>query len=201
MQRIILRHFHIFMLLVLAGTVLAGCTTVRESNPARTATEQLLISTAAERAARQLEFGVPPATRVYVDAANFDGTDAKYAVAAIREEVLREGLHLTNDRSSAEAVIEIRAGVLSIDQREFLVGIPEFDVPVPLTGDLGIPELALYKNDLRQGVAKFSSAAYETGNGRLIAVSAPPAQSAFEEETSLLFFITWRADNLNRPRR
>jgi hypothetical protein len=176
-----------------------ACLSMRESHPERTATEQLLISHAAEKAAAALDFGVAPGTRVFVEAANFEGVDAKYAIAAIRAAALRQDLALADDKGQAAAIIEIRAGALSIDQRDMLVGIPDFDVPIPLAGDLGIPEIALYKNDKAQGVAKFSAATYGARDGKLIAISTPPARSAFAEQTVLLFFISWSDDDLDRP--
>src|SRR5215468_8390535 len=59
---------------------LAGCSTARESEPARTATEELLISTAVDRALDGLQLKIPEGTKLWVDAANFDGYDQKYAV-------------------------------------------------------------------------------------------------------------------------
>lgn len=187
------------LLFTLPLLLLAGCTSTRDSHPERTATEQLLISHAADKAARSLDFGVAPGTKVFVEAANFEGVDAKYAIAAIREQALRQDLALTDEKGEAEAIVEIRAGALSIDQRDTLVGIPKFDVPIPLAGDLGIPEIALYKNDMSQGVAKFAAASYGAKDGKLIAVSTPAATSAYEEETVLLFFLNWSDDNLDRP--
>ncbi len=70
----------VLCLLVLA---MAGCTTTRESNPPRTATEQLLISAAVDRAVAGLHLDIPKGARVYVDASNFEGYDSKYAVGSI----------------------------------------------------------------------------------------------------------------------
>ena len=46
---------------------LAGCTTQRATSPQRTATEELLISTAADRAAEKLADGIPTNIKVYLD--------------------------------------------------------------------------------------------------------------------------------------
>jgi hypothetical protein len=184
----------------LAVLALSGCTTTRSSDPERTATEQLLISTAADKQARSLDFGVPVGKRVFIEAANFEGYDAKYAIAAIREQALLKGLRLTDEKKDAECIIEIRAGALSIDQRDMLVGVPKFDLPIPLAGGaFTFPEIALYKRDTQQGVAKFSTSAYDAKDGRLIATASPAADSSYQKETVLLFFISWSEDNLNRP--
>ena len=57
---------------VLAFLVVVGCGFVRESYPARTATEQLLISTAADRAIGELSVADCKGKKVFIDAANLD---------------------------------------------------------------------------------------------------------------------------------
>lgn len=111
---------------------LAGCTTARETNPARTATEQLLVSTAADHAADRLELGLPKDTKVFLDAQYFEGTDQKYAISTIRDQLLKQGDRLVADKGNADAIVEIRAGALSVDQDTTLLGIPSFDIPIPL---------------------------------------------------------------------
>jgi len=44
---------------LLCAGLMAGCTTARSTAPLRTASEQLLISAAADRAAAQLSLGIP----------------------------------------------------------------------------------------------------------------------------------------------
>ena len=180
--------------------LLGSCTTMRDSKPDRTATEQLLISTAAEKQAQSIDFGVPAGKKVFVEPANFKGYDAEYAIAAIREQALRQGLHLVQEKKDAECIIEIRAGALSIDQQDMLIGIPSFELPVPLAGGaFEFPEIALFKRGTEQGIAKFSAAAYDAKEGALIATAAPPASASYQKETVLLFFISWSEDDLNRP--
>ncbi|MDY0874131.1 DUF6655 family protein [Dongia rigui] len=188
------------LVLLFAMPALAACTSMRNTEPARTATEQLLLSTAAEAQAQSLDFGVPAGKKVFVEPANFEGYDAKYAVAAIREQALRKGLHLVQEKKDAECIIEIRAGALSADQKKLLVGIPSFDLPVPLAGGaFTFPEIAFYKRQTDMGVAKFSAAAYDAKEGTLIATASPAPSASYTKETVLLFFISWSDDNLNRP--
>src|SRR5882757_9584189 len=80
-----------YTVLTFSLLMLSACTTTLTSNPARTATEELLISTAAERAASHIVLQIPPETVVFIDNSNFEGTDSKYAIAAIRNSFLRQG--------------------------------------------------------------------------------------------------------------
>src|SRR5882672_10809617 len=100
-------------LLVLAAAV-AGCSSIKDSAPSRTATEQLLISNAADHAADTLARTLRVKGLAFVDTANFDAIDGKYAVSAIRAALLRHGVRLTDDRKAADSIVEIRAGALSI---------------------------------------------------------------------------------------
>src|SRR5215472_1596538 len=63
--------------------LLTACNLTRESNPPRAATEELLISTAVDRAVEGLKLDIPKDTSVYLDTSDFEGTDSKYAVSDI----------------------------------------------------------------------------------------------------------------------
>jgi hypothetical protein len=180
---------------MLFAFLVEGCTTTRETNPARSATEQLLISTAADNAAARLSLQIPPQTKVFVDASDFEGTDSKYAIGAIRERIIKQGAQLVDSKGSADMVVEIRSGALSVDQEQTLVGLPHFQVPIPLAGGLGIPEIALFKKAERRGVAKFAATAYDTHDGK---VETTGTQFGFSHDTDwvLLFFFSWSTDDL-----
>ena len=72
-----------------------------------------------------LEIHVPAGTRAFVDSQYFDGTDAKYAIGAIRDRLLRSGVNLVGDKKDADMVIEARSGAQSIDKTSFLIGVPK----------------------------------------------------------------------------
>lgn len=184
----------ILAVLCLAVT-LAACSTRRESNPQRTATEQLLMSAAADRAAERVKLDIPPDAKVFVDAANFEGVDSKYAIAALRERLLRLGAGLAPDRDRADVVVEIRSGALSIDEKKILVGIPQFDVPIPLAGAVGVPEIALFKKSERKGVAKFAGVGYGAKDGKLTGASDPQYGYARETRWVFLLFFSWETSD------
>lgn len=182
-------------LLVLLG----ACTRIRESAPQRTATEQLLISAAADRAAQRLAEGIPGDTAVYLDAMNFEATDGKYAIATIRDSLLRRGARLVADRDTADMVVEVRSGALSIDDSSSLIGIPSIDVPIPLTGSVGLPEIALFKRERKQGVAKFAATGYDAKTGKLMASSGPEYGLSQKTEYVALLFFSWSTNDVKPP--
>jgi hypothetical protein len=183
--------------LALLLLALAGCTATRQTSPQRTATEELLISTAADRAAAGVDLALPAGSKVFVDAANVEGLDSKYAVAAMRDRILRQGGRLVADRGAADVVVELRSGALSIDEESFLIGIPSIDIPVPLAGSPAkTPEIALFKRAQQQGVAKFAAIGYSAKDGTLIAASDPQYGFAHRRHYVLLLVIGWTTNDL-----
>lgn len=177
-------------MLVALALLLAACTTERQTEPQRTATEEMLISSAADRAVGELKLDVRGKT-VFVDASNYKGLDAEYTVAAVRAQMLRNGARLAADRKTADLVIEMRNGGQSIDQKEFLIGMPSFDVPIPLAGSFTFPKIALYDRAEDIGVSKLTVADYGGSNGAVIGSSGPVYGFAHDRRYKILIFIGW----------
>src|SRR5258707_7931754 len=116
-------------LVLLGAALLAGCTTPRSTAPLRSASEQLLLSAAADRAAAKVSRGILKGTRVFVDPRYFQGYDDGYAIAAVRAQILKSGLMVVDDRTQAEAVVMVSSGALSTDQKSLLIGVPQLTVP------------------------------------------------------------------------
>jgi len=175
---------------------LAGCSTARDTQPPRSATEQLLISTAADRAAAQLTVKLKPGAKVFIDSTGFEGYDSKYAIGAITEQALQHGARLMPDRKGADVVIAIRAGALSINENDDLVGLPALSVPIPLAGTLSTPEMALYAKHQYQGLAKFAATAYDASTGEIVATTGPTYGFSHRTHWVVLFLISWNTDDL-----
>ncbi|MGD7034913.1 DUF6655 family protein [Methylotuvimicrobium buryatense] len=177
---------------------LTGCSTVRESLPARTATEQLLLSTAADHAAQKLAIDLPKHHKIFLDTQYFDtvSTDAKYAIGAIKNQLLTLGYPVVRDRKEADSIIEIRLGALSINQHKSRwLGLPDLNVPIPLTGTIPIPEIVLLGNNKLEGIAKIGLSVYDAKEGTLESVIEPSyGFSRFVEWTVLL--ISWTDSDL-----
>ncbi|HEY9234733.1 MULTISPECIES: DUF6655 family protein [Phenylobacterium] len=178
---------------LLAGAfLLSGCATPVETRPGRTATEQLLVSHAAERAAKQLTLPIPAGASVFLDTANFRGEGADYAQSAIREGLVSRGARLSPTREGADIIVEIRMGVLSIDQISRVLGIPSIQVPIsPQWTVVTIPELSIYSRNDRSGVAEFSAFAYERKSGKPIAVEVRASGTTTMRSHKLMMVLPW----------
>ena len=183
-----------------ASLFISACTTERSSVPLRTATEELLISTAADRAASAISLSIPKDTKVYIDRQYFQGTDDGYALNAIRTQFLKQGLDVVDDRSQAQAIVNVSSGALSTDEKSLLIGIPALQVPaLPVGTSVSVPEIALFKTAQDKGVAKFVATGYDAKTGKLIATSDPQYGFSHQTNHTIFLFFSWRTGDLVPP--
>lgn len=179
-----------------AAVLLAGCTSVRTTSAARSSQELLLISTAADRAADALAAQVPSNITAFLDLSGFAAQDAAYGQAAIQDALLRHGVRLVADRAKADAIILPRAGDLSTDERQTFFGIPALPTPVTATTGTTLPALSLYRESDAKGIAKFAATVYDPKTGKLIVSTDPAYGFSRENEGVVLFFISWRKNDM-----
>lgn len=165
---------------------LSACSTAKETLPERSATEQLLLSTAADKAVAKLEMPLPKGAKVYLDESRFEAYDRGYVLAALRARLLREGGALVAKRDEAELILEARAGALSINDSDDLLGIPSFQVPVPLAGVFETPQLALYKRSEQVGVAKLGLSGYWRESGEMLFAGSPAYGLAWHDRYAVV---------------
>ncbi|RLS35014.1 MAG: hypothetical protein DWH79_02950 [Planctomycetota bacterium] len=152
--------------LALLLSVLVGCGTTRMSDSKRTATEQLLVSQAIDRAVMRIDVRPLAGRSVFLDTAFLDDVDdGKYLTSTLRQQLMASGCRLAKDRDTAEVVVEARAGAIGTDRSSVLLGIPATNFSVK-GSETSTPELVLAKRSEQRGVAKLSVYAYERESGR-----------------------------------
>ncbi len=172
--------------------VLAACASTSETYPSRTATEQLLVARAADRAVEGLTLPIPKGTRVFVDDAWFRAENAPYAVSAIRAALSEAGYFLAGSKAESEAVLELRAGALSLEQMRRVFGIPEMRIPINDTFNVvSVPELSVYSRRDRVGVAEFSAFLYEPKTGAPLGAVMPMTGEFRIRSHKLLMIVAW----------
>lgn len=176
--------------------LLTGCAQSTVTNPARSATEQLLLSTAADRAIQKISFHEFTGKRVYCDTSYFESYDSRYVLGAVRDALSRAGALLESEAGKSEITVELRSGAFSIDGSDSLLGIPKSGIPVPLAGAVDIPELALYKASRQNSVAKFAILAYASETHTNIYSSGPRIGEAYNHYYKILGFIRWTRTDL-----
>jgi hypothetical protein len=183
------------------AAALCGCHTVRESTPPRTATEQLLLSTAADNALAGQRFSWLAGKKTFVEDKYFEGYDKGYAIGLLRERFAASGALLVKAEDKAEVVVEIRSGVLSMDNSERLVGVPAMTVPIPLAGPVTTPEVAFYRCKRSDSVVKIALFAYERPSGHYLQTVKPMLGRAQLRLYKALVFSWQKTDvpELSRP--
>ena len=178
--------------LTAVAAVLSACASTTESNIGRTATEQLLLARAADRAVEGLILPLPIGTRIYVDDAYFRNDGAPYAISTIRAALSEAGFALANSRAEAEAIFELRAGAMGLEQMRRVVGLPDMRVPINETFNIvSIPELSVYSRRDRIGVAEFSGFLYDGKTGAPLGAVAPMIGKYRIRSHKMLMVISW----------
>ena len=175
----------------LTAVLLAACASTTETNPSRTATEQLLVARAADRAVEGLTLPAPAGAAVFVDETYFRAEAAPYAISAIRGALSEAGYALARNRDQADVIFEIRAGALSLEQMRRLLGVPAMSIPLSDYRVVSFPELSLYNRRDRTGVAEFSGFIYRAEDGAPIAAVAPMIGQYTIRSHRLLMMVTW----------
>jgi hypothetical protein len=155
--------------LVLSLLFATGCGTTRTTNTLRTATEQLLVSDAIDRAVQTIDFGKLAGQAVYLDEQNLgEVVDEGYLISSLRQHLLASGCILKDDPEQAAFIVEPRAGAVGTDSDELLFGIPATNLPqLTLASGLpsAVPELPIVKRRHQRGVAKIAVFAYRRETG------------------------------------
>ena len=76
------------------GLLLTGCHSLKVSEPKRTAAEQLLLSTAADRGLQGVDLASLRGKKVYLEEQYFRSYDQEYILGAIRELISTNGAFL-----------------------------------------------------------------------------------------------------------
>jgi hypothetical protein len=169
------------LFLVLAAALCAGCTSTKQSNTARTATEQLLISNAVDQSLNKIDFTPLDGSAVFVEEKYIDCVDKGYIIGSIRHKLLQAGALPAAKLEEADAVLEVRSGGVGTDVTSSYLGIPGFTAP----GMLGIPDIKIVTHDSQKAVAKIGIVVYsvksrrELGEGGVSMASADDTNSYF----------------------
>ncbi len=172
----------------LALLSLVGCTTVRVSEPARTATEQFLLSTAATEAVAQLTIEPLRGRKAFVDTTYFAASEQAFVIGELRARLLTSGVQLVNNRDDAKIVIEVRSGGVGIDRYGTLVGVSALSLGAigNMVGGPGVPietpELSLFKTVRQHGIAAVAIVAYWEDTGEVLTSSGPFMGYAMRED-------------------
>jgi len=159
--------------------VLSGCTTARQTNTARTAREQLLISNAVDQALSKVDFTAFYGQRVHVEEKFLDCTDKGYVLGSIRHRLMMNGATIATKPEEADVVMELRSGAVGTDDANSFLGIPEIVLP----GMLTLPEVKLVTRTRQSALAKIGLVAYDAKSHQLLGEGG--VSSSMSDDTNL----------------
>jgi hypothetical protein len=167
------RISHSVWLCPLLALWLSGCGTTRWTDTRRTATEQMLVSDAIDRAVSRIDFRLLAGKEVFLDTAFLgEAVDKEYLTSTLRQQMVSSGCILKEKREQAAFIVEARAGTIGTDRHDLLYGVPGFSLPTfasPVAGAPALPstfpEVALAKRTDQQAVAKIAVFAYHRETG------------------------------------
>jgi len=161
----------------------------RPTDP-KTPEEQVLISQALEKAAGKASLDLPRGTSIYVATSGLT-KDHPFVGQVIEGWLGRQGMIIC--RTEEEATHYIRVIVQSMGPTRYtkILGIPGGDANAGLLG-IRLPEIALYKKDIKKGYVDFYIDVYEKTTGKHLQTTETYSNTVFYTDYTLLFFITWQ---------
>ncbi len=178
---------------LLAVTV--GCTTVRETQTERTATEQLMLSHAVMAAAKAIEAEPLRGKKVFLETGFVKSLDQEFVIGELRARMLQIGADLVQDANASEVVVEARSAGLGIDEATSNLGIPAVPIPVPMVGTFQTPEISFFKAQQRTGISGLSLTAYEQATGKHLFSVGPVIGSTHRNDWSIIGIRIYRNRN------
>lgn len=188
---------------------LSGCGALWKTTlPQQSSLDQILVSTAADRAAYLLPSGyqrqvtanlVANLGKTFIRTEHFKTAEELYAIQAVRNSFLSAGVTLVDEAKKADSIIEIATGALSVDNTSSLLGIPSMAIPIPLAGNLQIPEIPFYKKSTNRGLAKFSISVYDARTGKVKGTPFITLGTAKVDSWEVLLFFKFMDNDLQLP--
>lgn len=171
--------------------LLCGCHSVKVSEPPRTALEQLLLSSAADSAVNPADFTWVNGLKIFIQDKYFESYDKGYVISLIRDRLSLAGGLITSDEAKADYIVELRSGGLGMSTSETLFGLPTLAVPIPFSGPMQTPEIALYKSQKADSIGKFALFAYKRDTGEHLESTGPMSGQA-HFYLYKIFGISWK---------
>ena len=184
-------------LALLAGLA-SGCVNKqRMTEPARSVGEQLLLSTAIDRALSELDMeaiGRLKGFKVYLSTTYLKALDQEYLIGSLRDLLFSSGVLVVDDPVQAQMIVEVRSGANSLDSATVTAGIAEDQaLPNPVTGaPVALPELALFKKENNVSVTTVALVAYHTNTRVHVFSSGTLLGGAYDRHYQILGLLRLR---------
>lgn len=157
-----------------------GCGTTKWSDTSRTATEQLLISSAMDDVIDEFNFYPLSGRKIYINDKGVSSTDKEYLLSLLRQQLAANGTFIMEKKEDADYILEVSTGAVGTNRYDLMYGIPETSVPALFSLGSGttIPEISLIKKTDQKAQIKLTMWAYNQKTGAIIWQSGEKMKTA-----------------------
>jgi len=170
----------LFLVLLMLFTI--GCSSMKRTDTARTAREQMLISGAIDQSLGKCDFAAFHGSRVFVDDKYLEAVDKGYIVGSVRHRLMLNGAMIAPKAEDADVIVEMRSGGVGTDNSDSYVGIPEIVLP----GMMTLPEVRFWQTTRQSALAKIGMVAYEAKTNEMLGAGGVSASLANDSNTFFL---------------
>jgi hypothetical protein len=163
--------------------VLCGCATVKQSDTSRTGVEQLLVSSAIDRALNKIDWAPIRGAPVYIETKYLDCVDKNYLIVSLHQRLLANGCTLVDKAEESAVTIEVGSGAVGTDRQELFAGIPEISLPA---SQIALPRVAFFSRQKANGTAKLTVIAFDTKSKQPVINSGTTLARSDHKNWSLL---------------
>ena len=174
----------------------AGCASVKTSNTARTANEQLLVSNSVDRALSKVDFRPLDGSRVFLQEKYLDSVDKSYLLGSVRHRILRAGGMLVDSADEADVVMELRSGAVGTNNSETFLGVPEITLP----GMLTLPEIRFFSRSSQEGYAKIGLVVYDAKSKAVLGEGGVTSAESTDRNWIVMGFGPFQSGTLKAER-
>ncbi len=176
--------------------VASGCAFSTRVQTPRSSWEQILATTAIDRALKQVEWPEVDGKSVFVEVGPpGDVLDDLYLRRRIEVTLADRGAQIVRNAEGAEYVLTGLVGAIGLDISGRFLGLQGSPGGViPFT----IPELALYKNTLRKGFAKTEIYLMDLETKKIVHHSGPVEGTAYRRSKTFFFVFETRKSDTTR---
>ncbi len=188
-------RFRTISIMTLLAVYISACSLpARRPTDPKTPEEQALISRALEKSAAKAQLQMPRGTKIFVETTGLT-SDHPFVGHVIEGWLGRQGLIICRTREEATHQVRVIVESIGPTQSTKIFGIPGGDANAGLLG-IRLPEIALYKKDVKKGYVRFYLDVYETTTGKHLQATEPYSNAISYKDYTLFFIFTWQETSI-----
>ena len=169
--------------------LMSGCADPNITRTGRSAIEQLVLTTAADRTIGKMSFRFLKGEKVRLDYSNMTPqVDKNYIQGILENRVSATGAIIALKPDEAKYVLRPVCATFATEDDKIMFGTPQLPIPIPQAGiSVIIPELPIFKRIRRFGYCKLGVEVLEAKTNKLVKVEGPFISGAVNTNGVILF--------------